>query len=767
METLNDSGWSEIHQAAYKSHISLVERLIESSGTESIDVVTDDPFQNTPLLLAVSSGTLQMVSLLIKLGADVTYVNRQQQGVVDMCVLHGHYHLLQYFIDLHHQNLNVYKKLIALLDSETEEDLIGSTSMISKLTSQLENWSDGHLKKFVDDGLVTELTDLFQRNLGDTVKVAGLNLLTNVLSHEIGRREFLKKGGIQVLVSLINNGSRQVVSGVLRCIGQLAIEKEYAEEFSEALIPALRKVLSASDQETSEEILQSALQVMGLIASTSSLSKETIGKPNGLLAQLVKVFPLCHSKSLISSWSEAVRYIAEGNQPNQNSFIDENISTCLHQMFRSKNREIQMLAVETLHRLVEGNLHAQKRIMGSSNFSSLVHLLRRSKSQRSQECIAGAAWVLAGADRESRRTVAARIGVPMLVEFLSAASSALNLIGTGGLTALVQGPYDVRNAIYSANGPHQLVRLLRLHQEDVVLSAIQALQHICLGIGFIPHVKNQTALADARGLKFLIALMRLCDCERVRVAAALTIAASVLGHTENQELMMDRSSGFTYSYILHLLRSADDEVRLTAGTALATFAFNSASQQKEIVQCGGVTWGDFSHFLESANQNQRAWAAFQLVVLAPIIPDKDPSYTCALGIQTLMELLERAPSSDTLALTADCVARLSHCRAGLAAAMVSIDVVTLLCDLLASPSEQVKGSAAIALSFLNLHPPAERQLLNRCRQDPRLMKVLVYYNKKRKWPDTFLERWKHMKQLTLPPIRATILQSSISSLFVQ
>ncbi|KAG8562569.1 hypothetical protein GDO81_015731 [Engystomops pustulosus] len=146
-----------------------------------------------------------------------------------------------------------------------------------------------------------------------------------------------------------------------------------------------------------------------------------------------------------------------------------------------------------------------------------------------------------------------------------------------------------------------------------------------------------------------------------------------------------------------------------------------------------------------------------MAVLAHIISDKDPSYSCAVGIQTLVRLLESSQSSDTLALTADCVARLSHARTGLSAAMVSIDIVSLLCPLLVSPSQQVKGSASIALSFLSFNPLAERQLLQRCRRNPELMKILIYYNKKRRWSESFLGRWRHIREMTLPPIRYLLL----------
>ncbi|XP_044128882.1 ankyrin and armadillo repeat-containing protein isoform X2 [Bufo gargarizans] len=442
------------------------------------------------------------------------------------------------------------------------------------------------------------------------------------------------------------------------------------------------------------------------------MCKDSIGKEASLLATLVKLFKVCQTNPLIVVWGDAIGSIAEGNRSNQDVFLSENIGSCLYQMLKSHNREVQMSAVKTIHRLVDGNPQAQRKVMESNNLSPLVHLLKRSKSQFTQEAITRTLWALSGQDAEAQRMVAARIGVPLLVEFLSSPSYILNLIGTRGLRVLVQGPYDLRNTVMSANAARHLVRLLRSPREDVVLSAIRALQDICLGVGFIPHGRIQSAVAGSRGLKFLVALMRHSQSERIKVEAALAIATLVLGHNENLQLI-GKSSGFSFSHVLLLLRSSDEDIRLTAGEALATFAFNSISQQKEIVQNGGLVWRDVAPFLESAEQNRRALAAFQLAVLAHIVSDKDPSYTCAVGIQTLIGLLQTARSSDTLALAADCVARLSHSRAGLCAAMVSIDVVNVLCPLLSSPSPQVKGSASIALSYLSFNPLAERQLLQR------------------------------------------------------
>ncbi|KAM4017762.1 LOW QUALITY PROTEIN: ankyrin and armadillo repeat-containing protein [Anomaloglossus baeobatrachus] len=754
MAAMNDSGWSPIHHAASKNHPMLAERLIKSSGYEHLEEKTDDDSQNTPLLLAVCRGSLPMVQLLVSHGADVSYMNTSRQGVIEISALFHHSDLVRYFLSLHNRNLNVYKKLTALLDDDSDDTVRGACVVMLELTRQSEEQeSICHLNHLVDEGLVSKVVDILKKNFAEDLKMQTLNLLKCILQNKNVRRKMVEEE-VQVLVSLIFKGYKLLLPGVMGCIYELAADKDFAEDLSKTVMPVLIKLLSNLEQDNQDDVLQSTLKVLGLLAAGSAICKDSIGKESGLLGILVKLFKACQARSLLTVWSGAIDSISEGNRSNQDSFLNENIGSYLHQMLKSHKRDLQMSAVKTLYRLVEGNPQAQKKVIESKNFSPLIHLLRRSKSQFTQEAIAKTLWTLSGLDPETQRMVAARIGIPLLVEFLSSPSYILNLIGTRGLRVLIQGAYDLRNAVMSANGARQLVRLLRSPREDVVLSAIQALQHICLGVGFIPHVRIQSAVASSRGLKFLIALLRHSQSEHIKVEAALAIAASVLGHNENLELI-GKGSGFSCSHVLLLLRSSDEEVRLTAGEALATLAFNTTSQQRTIAQNGGLTWSDFAPFLESSDLNHRALAAFQLVVLAHSISDKDPSYTCAVGIQILVELLESTHSYDTLALAADCVARLSHTRAGLSAALVSIDIVNLLCPLLSSPSQQVKGSASIALSYLSFNPLAERQLLQRCRRDPELMKVLIYYNKKRRWSETFQERWKHIRKLTLPPIRVT------------
>lgn len=69
---------------------------------------------------------------------------------------------------------------------------------------------------------------------------------------------------------------------------------------------------------------------------------------------------------------------------------------------------------------------------------------------------------------------------------------------------------------------------------------------------------------------------------------------------------------FTYVRILKLMYSADPNVRLLAGLALATFAYNNLTEQKEIAEQGGVRFNSFRPFLHSETELFRCLGAFQV-----------------------------------------------------------------------------------------------------------------------------------------------------------
>uniref|UniRef100_H3AXJ0 Uncharacterized protein n=1 Tax=Latimeria chalumnae TaxID=7897 RepID=H3AXJ0_LATCH len=757
MDHLDNNGWVAIHHAALRNYAKSVEQFLENSGMEELEIETKDGLRNTPLLLAVLSASQQTVELLVNLGANITVINARNLGVVEICALHGYVELLEYFISLNNPKLNVYQRLVKFVNSDSEEETLSANKVIAMMTDRKLARAKLHVLAFIDQGLVPSLLDVLNKTCAEIVKEHTLKTLNNILQEAKAKEQLFKNNGFSVLTSLISKRPGQLLVGTVNAIHEIASEKDYAEAlFLANAVPVLTEVLNiitkCSNSVTSQSgVLIYVLNSLGLMAQACTNCKEAIGKEHGLLSIMAEMFEECNSKSVLIALSEAIATIVEYHSFNQDAFIDKNVAAYLIQLAKAKSKDLQLSAIKTLHRLVEGNSYAQKNILDYGGAIPLMQLLKKRQTQNIQEVVVQTLWALSGKDTEKRRTMATKIGVNTLVEFLGSLSEELQHIGIEGLSSLVRGPFDVRNVIASANGMQHLVRLLRSPKEDIVLQTTQALRHMCLSVGYVPHHQNQRVIADSKGLQFLIALMTYSQSEVIQVEAAWAVAAAVLGKG-NYSRFVSQHKFFNYMHILQLLYSSKEGVCLLASGALATFAFNNLRQQEEIVQSGGIRWHNLQPFLGSKNEIYRVNAAFQCIVLCRTIPDNEPANTTATGIKTIVDVLEQSHSKDALALAADCLARLAHTRAGIPAAIASLNAIGRLCNLLSCPAEQVRGCAAIALGYLSFNHQAERQLLKRCRKEHHLVKILLYYTRTYKLSPTFLERWKHLKELSLPPI---------------
>lgn len=77
-----------------------------------------------------------------------------------------------------------------------------------------------------------------------------------------------------------------------------------------------------------------------------------------------------------------------------------------------------------------------------------------------------------------------------------------------------------------------MVRLLKAESEALVLSVIRCLRYLCVGVGNVPHHKNQSTVSGSRGVKLLVALMVHSYSEEVQVESAYTLGCIALGeHT--------------------------------------------------------------------------------------------------------------------------------------------------------------------------------------------------------------------------------------------
>ncbi len=474
------------------------------------------------------SGNLQTVQCFTELGADVLAINRHRNGVVELCAFKQHVDILDFFLSRPEKKVPVWKKLNKFLVSENNEESEAAGKTLAILTKKVEDGKNPNWQPALDGGVLFAVLKVLDSSRGDNAKVQCSTILTNMIEMAEVKNEVMSIGGIPIIVEQLNTQNKQIVLPVVTCLKELCRVKEFAEVATELdAVPALVKV---TKNFSDPEILMAVASTLRNIAGTNYELQTVTGRTDGLVSSICGLLENCTAhKPLILALSELVITIVKTHQDNQNSFVQARITVHIISLTKVKNRDVQCSAVNALYHLVEDNPQTQRRLLDEGCVNPLITLLRKSRQPNLQEKTAKAVWALAGDDASERRKVANLVGVPLLIDFLTASFDHLHFIGSEGLGVLAQGPLNKQTAIGEANGIHSLVRLLKSSKEHIVISVVRTLRHLCAGVAYVPHVKNQKRLAQSRGIKFLVAIMAHSENELLQVEAAYTLGCAAMG----------------------------------------------------------------------------------------------------------------------------------------------------------------------------------------------------------------------------------------------
>ncbi|XP_036370719.1 ankyrin and armadillo repeat-containing protein-like isoform X3 [Octopus sinensis] len=668
---MDAQGWAQIHHAALAGYILSVEKYIEEDP-ELLEYETTDDLNSTPFLLAVTGGKLECVQFLIKKGAKINAQNSKGQGAVEISLLNNDKAILQYFIDTKFPELPVWKKLFQCLLSDIIKEAVKAAECLEMLTEPYEESTEGvnpNWNCLLHEGGISALIKLLRGNIYPSVQSPIVRSLLNMVQCEQTARDMVKKGVLVTLAKLLKSSDREVLKATTMLLMELANVPEHADAEIEENIPAI--LVDVLTRQTNTDVLVTSLQVLSNIAASKPENQAAVVNTENLFASVINLFKLYYSsKSLSNDLTNAVQSFVKSNPAAQYAFIEKGICVPLTMILtKVRVRELQLNAVDTIHYLAINNPQTQKILLNEQLDKYLMHLFSRGRSEKLQEKTASSLWAIAGTDVYIQRMMATRMGVPLLLSFIKSMTENLHYIGSEALSVLAQGPISYRNEI-APQGTLTLVQLLRTQREDIVLSATRTLRHLCVATGFVAYHNNQQLITQTNGAKQLTALMANSKNLYIKVEAALTLAYISLGNLTTMETVK-RCTNFSYSLIMNLLHCGDKKAQLTAGMALATFAYNSTSQQREMAELGGVRLSWFRAFLESDDEYFRCSSAFQIVILARIITDEDKAITSAMGIRILIDLLENSVNDAILTLAADCVARLTHTRSDVGKSLFS------------------------------------------------------------------------------------------------
>ena len=533
MNEVDENGWGHIHHAAARGFVKSIERFVKAAD-DQLELETQDDLRSTPLLLASTSGSLDGVKSLVELGAKVSAINSQNHGVVEICALKQYIHLLEYFIDLDHERLPVWKNILKFIGSDIDEESENSGKCLRVLTQRTPEGLNPNLQAVFNNGGVPVYVKVIKSSIGDEAKVQTFLCLLNIIENEDVKEQYASTGGIPATIKHLKSSHHYVVQLAAQMLKEVvrSPNMKFADQVVQnGAIPALVNAVQTIHE---PEVLVQVVDALGNIAESCEAHQNTVGSTSGSLVSLVTLYDNCMHKNLLMSLTLSLSKIARNNITNQNEIVNEGGSAPIIMLTKVKYRDLQLAAVEGIRTLAENNPDTQKIMLEEGAVNPLLQLLQKGRGQNIQERTAKSIWALAGDDNDERRNMATMMGYQLLIEFLNSLSEDLHFIGSEGTGVLAQGPLSKQDAIADANGVHPLVRLLGSDKEYIVLSVIRTLQYLCVGVGYVPHHKNQHTVAQSKGIKLLVALMVHSRDELIQVEAALALGCVSLGAYNNR-----------------------------------------------------------------------------------------------------------------------------------------------------------------------------------------------------------------------------------------
>lgn len=527
MGDFDEHGWAHIHHAADRGFPKSLERFVHADP-DQLELRTTDSLGSTPFLIAVASGILDSINCLITLGAKVNAINNQNHGAVEICAMKNYINILEHFIKLNNDQLPVWKNLLRFMSSEVEEEAIAAGNCLETLSHETDEGEiNPHWEALYKSGCVPTIVKVSKSTVADEAKDPALSVLLNILEKHEVKEQVFSSGGIPAFVKLLKSNQCQTVRLAAKILKELATIKEYADNMVQNnVLAGLLKVMQSIPD---IEALVETVDALGNIAEASPQHQVAIGQLPGCLQSLVALYKDQKDKGLLFSLNKTVGKLANKNQNNQNIIAELGAASYVVILCRTKNKDLQLSSVEAIHKLAEDNGKTQRVILNERAQDHLMQLLKKTRAEALLEKTAMALWALAGDSLDEQRKMAEKMEVNLLIEFINSLSEDLHLIGSEGLGVLAQGPLNCQTEIANANGIHPLVRRLKSDKEEIVLSIIRTLRYMCVGVGYVPHKRNQTTIMQSRGIKFLIALMVHSKDEMIQVESAVTLGCVSLG----------------------------------------------------------------------------------------------------------------------------------------------------------------------------------------------------------------------------------------------
>jgi hypothetical protein len=320
-------------------------------------------------------------------------------------------------------------------------------------------------------------------------------------------------------------------------------------------------------------------------------------------------YSLIRTSYLLSNFSDTI----------QSYFINNGLQPYLANALRHESDNIKTFSINCVEKLAQINYAMQKSLIDSGISNILLNILPKySLRVKTMKAL----WAIAGKDRTHRKLIAFKIDLPILIETLisnyfyliqleeeeekeviklfitkkKGRENDLYAIGCEALTVLFELPvnesYCYHTNFFELTNIVQLVKILSQSDPVELVASLRCISSLCVVCGDNAFERAQDELKSVDCIEILMNILCKNKDGLVKAEASLALASICLDNKNNMKFLMQLDPLF-YSFIVVLLNSIDERVRLTAIKAISRFSLNSVPQEDNILQQGALSYQFF------------------------------------------------------------------------------------------------------------------------------------------------------------------------------
>ncbi len=758
----NKECYSLIHKAVLQQNHSRIEKLL-SISPYSLETKTNDKFKLTPLLVAASFGCADTFHFLLELKAKSDARSARDCNAVQCALIQRQVKLVTTL--LKHPNFSVFKDVSKLLSAdfiynwELSNALDVFHYIIRNHVTSLANLENQQLyeQQIVDSGVIYKMAVLLETCLTNTRLMVSIgHILMRIIEaltfSDCLFEEVLRSPIIALQLKLSTKlATCEAVFSLLQITSTMMKRGRNNEIMA---LHAPKVCLEASRSTKDDKVMLHTISCM----QKCSVDKKMVEHfhSDGLLQEFSNIFLEC-TPTIQSLLLEIFSNIASLDEFYRRVILELDVIQKALEILDKRQVAINYDIISLLYTLCQQKGDAETVIKESKKATGiLLHMIKYSISAINQRKAFEILWLVVADDAEGKSTLAQLVGPTSLLTMLSMALGNQQVTATTALSLLAPPLYGLQKEIKDNGGIPLLLKVIQTTDSMLVKhNALQVLENCCHDIALRPNKDIQKAIFKENGINVMMKVQVCGIGTPLYMQAMCTIAAASIGNTSIKRMIFNKPT-FSLATLLknfcELDPHGDINAILTAARTITFFTYFHPDAQNYVANTKRINLKPLQHLLLNAKEEIKIEAAFYAIILAPIC-DKSVNKveTLSSSIRFLVRTLHSALNKDKLKILAQlciCISGLLPMSKleGIRQAFISLDIVSLLVEVISREDKYCRMTAAIALNYITKDHTGRRVILAYCRRNKDLFETIKDCSVGFTLDQNFVDRWCHFEK---------------------